>query len=141
MAGQVLELIPRTVFDFTFVGASANQQRFVVMGVPTSAYSTGTMMLRVHAVDIASSGSSISFALTLDASMPGDPAHSFINSQAISGSTVTADDSTTEGELVTSAISADMGYKVAVAVTGTVGAGGGSCMVEASVVLVLKDNS
>ena len=140
MAGQVLELLPRTAFDFTFLAVSSSQARVLVGNIPTVQYSTGTLMVRVHNMDF-TNGAKITVGLSLDMSTPSDPEHSFVESAAIAGASIDVDAQSVEGATETSSITGDLGYKVALGVIGTMSTNPGHCQAEISVLLVLKDNA
>lgn len=111
--------------------------------IPTMQYGSGELMVRVHSVSMTAGtpASNLKGYLVLDGSTPEDPAHTFVDtSSAITGSTATVDDQTSAGDIVVGTVTGDLGYQVALIVSGTPGSAGGACAAEISVVLVLKDN-
>lgn len=142
MAGQVIELLPRTNFDFTFLGNSESQMRVLVGKIPTAQWTKGKLMVRVHNTSIPeSSTSKIDVILALDASTSQDPEHTFVQSTPITNGTVSVTEAAEEGEvLVSSDIDGGLGYMLAMAVHGQMAPTADKLQAELSVVLVLKDS-
>lgn len=44
MAGQVIELLPRTELDFSFLAVGATQTRVLVGNIPTADWTKGTLI-------------------------------------------------------------------------------------------------
>ncbi|MGE0791542.1 MAG: hypothetical protein AB7S26_38055 [Sandaracinaceae bacterium] len=132
----MLELIPRTNFDFTFLG-SGSQTRVLVGKIPTAQWTSGTLIVRVHSVQMATDNS-ITVKLVLDASTPEDPMNPFVSSDAITGADIDIDDQINTPTFIPSAITGDLGYMAALILSGNYGGSSGACQAELSVVLVMK---
>ena len=96
MSSSLISVIPQTRYDFTFLAQSATKTIVVQRAMPVVPFYYGTLLVRVHELDLGANASIKLEALTTDPSS-SDP-QEFTVSTA-SGLTITIDDSNSAGDL------------------------------------------
>ena len=139
MSGQALRIIPRQVFDFSYLATSGTETRVLAGKIPTAGFTEAELLVRIHNVTISGGTPTIDVDVILDNSTDEDPANDFLGATAITGGTSTVDVNSTDGTANLVAITGSLGSAVAVRVVATQDAQNAETLVaDISVDLILK---
>ena len=78
MSGQVLRVIPRQNFDFSYLAAAGDETRVLVGKIPSAQFTEGSLLVRIHNRDIDNSAQ-VTVQAAIDASTDEDPGNVFID--------------------------------------------------------------
>jgi hypothetical protein len=78
MAGALISILPKRVFDFSNVGSGSTLKYTIAERIDISQYADAVVILRVHSA--VASGGSIAFELYGDGFTPEDPGMKFVTS-------------------------------------------------------------
>lgn len=141
MSGQVLRVIPRQVFDFTYLGVGANEGRALVGKIPSAQFTEGSLLLRVHNKNIVGTGA-IVVNVAVDASTDEDPLNPFVDTQsALAEVSLEIATGPAPGTFTNVALTAGgLASMLAVTILANQGTAGDALVVDISADLILKSS-
>ena len=146
MAGRVVQIMPRTHYEFSSLPSGAAQLLVAAKDIDVSQYTEAALLVRLHSGQIGSGGNpkaKIEVMLVAVGNTPEDPGQDFVDLTPLA--TATFEDTTVQGQEPPQFVVADvtspakMGSTVAVLVQGTQATGATPIIdVHLSVDLVMK---
>lgn len=108
MSGTLLSLLDMTSYNFDDVGDAGSVETLLASNIDVSRYSSGDLLLRVHANSIGASAS-LKAELRRVLPSPQDPSKIFVQSLAGGIASVTVDNSKAAASLLMDALDAPLG--------------------------------
>ena len=117
MRGQLIQVIPRQLSDFTYLSPGASEARVVLGRLPTVGFNEATLLVRCHSNSIDPNGAGkVTVSVVVDASTPEDPDNTFLGASAVQGGAVTLDGGSAAGSFTLTTLTGDLGAAVALKV-------------------------
>jgi len=112
MAGRVIRLVPKSLYEFNSLGAGGQTTVALAQRIDVSQYTDLTLMVRAHSVNIPSGSGTLTVRAVADGHTDEDPAQFFIEGTSLGD--VAIDANTSQPEYNTVALSAGSGAMIAV---------------------------
>lgn len=135
MPGTIIAVFSRRLFDFDNVRSPGEVEIILAKAINVEQYTEGTLLVRVHAIDI-DCGATIEVIAKASAPSSEDPELDFIGATV---ATITIDASVAAPALVKASFLADPGERVTITIKGSqTSTAPASCKAELSAELVVK---
>jgi hypothetical protein len=126
MSGKVIHAIPRTPYDFSLIPPNVQCPFLAVRDIDVSGYRELTLLVRVHAVSMTYSNSTIYVGTQMESISPDDPASDFLGTSL--GTYVGVTQSTPVPTLLMATIPTPFGGLMNITVEAVTGGNGGATL-------------